>query len=109
MAEDMMTHQGQSTPWVGGMMKPMQENENHMPQSTVSTENCTCSATTGPCIGHMEKMRLELLGELVSPLQLHNEHQQQQNQNNNAFEANMARLQTRPLTPSRNYSSYSSR
>ncbi|KAJ5687629.1 hypothetical protein N7536_010248 [Penicillium majusculum] len=56
MAEDMMANQAQSVSWVDPMAKPMQESENYMPQSSMPPQNCTCSAATGPWIGHMEKM-----------------------------------------------------
>lgn len=116
MAEDMMANQAQSVSWVDPMAKPMQENENYMPQSSMPPQNCTCSAATGPCIGHMEKMRMELLGEIISPMQLHHEQpqpqqqqQQQQNPNNHVSDVNMTRLQSQSLSPIRNYSHSSSR
>lgn len=110
MAEDMMAHQAPSVPWMGMMAKSMQENENHLPQPAVSPQNCTCSAVAGPCIGHLEKMRIELLGEIMSPLQLQHDQQQQPHQNHHVVETNnVARLQTRPLSPLSNYSRSSSR
>lgn len=108
MAEDMMANQAQSVSWVDPMAKPMQESENYMPQSSMPPQNCTCSAATGPCIGHMEKMRMELLGEIISPMQLHHE-QPQQHPNNHVSDINMTRLQSQPLSPIRTYSRSSSR
>lgn len=110
MAEDMMAHHAPSVPWMGMTTKPMQENENHLPQPAVAPQHCTCSAAAGPCIGHVEKMRIELLGEIMSPLQLQHNQQQQPHHSHHVVETNnMARLQTRPLSPLSNYSRSSSR
>ena len=116
MAEDMMANQAQSVSWVDPMAKPMQENENYMQQPSMPPQNCTCSAATGPCIGHMEKMRMELLGEIISPMQLHHEQSQQQQQqqqqqhpNHHVSDINMTRLQSQPLSPVKNYSRSSPR
>lgn len=102
MAEDMMGahhhhHQapapgGEEVPaWMGMMANLTQEHqENRLqgPQPTSAPlppplQNCSCSPAAGPCPGHLEKMRLELLGEMTasSPLQLsHADNQQQQQQ-----------------------------
>lgn len=77
--------------WMGMMANLAQEhhaNRLQGPQPTSAPlspplQNCSCSPAAGPCPGHLEKMRLELLEEMTasSPLQLpHADNQQQQQQ-----------------------------
>lgn len=112
LAEDIMAHQAPGVPWMSMMANPTQENGNPLSQSAVSSQiqNCTCSPAAGPCPGHMEKMRLELLGEITSPLQLSHSQQQQPHNSHHVVETNnMARLQTQHLSHLSNYSRSSSR
>jgi hypothetical protein len=45
--------------------------ENTMAHPGLTVPRCTCNGTTGPCPGHMEQIRAQVLASASSPLQKH--------------------------------------
>ncbi|KAI0426471.1 hypothetical protein F5Y09DRAFT_345685 [Xylaria sp. FL1042] len=78
MAEDLVLQQLPAWSHVDsvvGMPMPML-NEDHAShfEPGFASNNCTCNETTGPCPGHIEKMRAQVLGETSRSLQSHQQH-----------------------------------
>ncbi|KAH8131309.1 hypothetical protein LI328DRAFT_161154 [Trichoderma asperelloides] len=103
MAEDMLSQQEQNLSHMGLMMSNVSENENHMPLSSFTHQNCTCNAVTGPCFNHLEKIRTQFIAEMNPSLQLQQQHQYQQHQSHHGANSSITRTHTLPPSPS-NYS-----
>lgn len=75
VTDNLVSHQ--DTPWanIDQMIKTPAGNESRISQPSFSPQSCSCSDTTGPCPGHLEKMRTQVSAETTSPLSLHQQYQ----------------------------------
>ncbi|KAJ8130652.1 hypothetical protein O1611_g2977 [Lasiodiplodia mahajangana] len=78
MAEDLVLQQLPAWSHTDSMVRiPMPTlNEDHASryENGFTINNCTCNETTGPCPGHIEKMRAQVLGEASWSLATHQQH-----------------------------------